>query len=216
MSYKKIFNPCTQRLQYIFDNSTAKFGDVDSGNYAEFESDGSLVFYGEATTFNDFSVPLNRDKQGQSQKPDYDFTNLGLLFPQNDTSEKIYLVVQMPHTKKLDSDIYLHLHYIQSMVSKPTFKLDYRWYNNGAVVSGSWQTISTADGNKGIFTYSSGDLLQIATFPAISPPENEVISSNIDIIFYRDDNDVAGDILGKYLDFHYEINSLGSREQYSK
>ena len=55
---------------------------------------------GNATTWDDFSVPLTRDKQGQSSKPDYDFTNLGLLFPQNDTAEIVYLVMQMQLTTK--------------------------------------------------------------------------------------------------------------------
>ena len=179
------------------------------------QGDG-LVLPGTYTVWDDFSVPLTRDKQGQSDKPDYDFTNLGLLFPQNDDTEIVYLVLQMSHAKKLDSDIYLHLHYIQTSATQPTFKVDYKFYNNGATVPESWTTVSTADGSKGLFTYTSGSLLQIASFPAISPPENESVSANLDVKFYRDDNDLSGDCLTKYLDFHYEIDSFGSASELAK
>ena len=185
-------------------------------NYLEVEGDGTKILHGNATTWTDFSVPLTRDKQGQSSKPDYDFTNLGLLFPQNDTAEIVYLVLQMDHRKKMDSDIFFHIHYIQAHVTKPTYKIDYKFYKNGAAVPGSWTTLSTADGSKGIFTYSSGSILQIATFPVITPPLDETVSANLDIKFFRDDNDLAGDSLAKYIDFHYEIDSDGSRQEFVK
>lgn len=196
--------------------SPSKFGDVPGGNYSGFESDGTLVNYGDSTVFDDFSVPLTKEKQGQSDKPDYDYTNLGLLFPQNDATEIIYLTFQMSHMKKLDSDIYFHVHYIQSSATKPTFKIQYKFYKNGSEVPGSWTTLSTSDGDKGIFTYSSGDILQIATFPAITPPSSESVSANLDVKFYRDDNDLTGDCLTKYIDFHFEKNTNGSRTQYTK
>ncbi len=180
--------------------------------------DGYPWLIGEATCWDDLSVPLTRDKQGQSSKPDYDFTNLGLLFPQNDTGEIVYLVLQMKHAKKLGSDIKLHIHYIQNSSDKPIFDVEYKFYNNGATVPGSWTTVSTndTDGDKGVFTYISGDLLQIATFPAIAAPANETVSANFEFKLYRNDNDMNGDVLTKYIDIHYEINTLGSPEEYSK
>ena len=169
-----------------------------------------------AVAWDDFSVPLTRDKQGQSDKPDYDFTNLGLLFPQNDPTEIVYLVFQMSHSKKMNSQIRFHIHYIQSGATQPTFKIDYKFYLNGAAVPGAWTTLSTANGSKGIFTYTAGSIMQKAVFTYITPPINETASANIDVKLYRDDNDVAGDVLGKYIDFHYEKNSTGSREEFVK
>jgi len=170
----------------------------------------------DGITWTDFSVPLTRDKQGQSSKPDYDFTNLGLLFPQNDATEIVYLVQQMLHGKALGTSIRPHIHYVQDEVAQPTFKLDYRWYNNGAAVPGSFTTISTADGSKGVFAYTSGALLQIATFPEADAPVAETPSSNFEFRFYRDDNDVTGDVLAKYIDFHYQQDSLGSDAEFVK
>lgn len=198
------------------ERATADFGNTTLGNYIEIEADGTVELHGDATTWTDLSAPLNTERQGAAGKPDYDFTDLGLLFPQNDDTEIAYLIVQMKHQKLLGSDIKLHVHYIQDEAAQPTFKIDYRWYNNDSAVPGAWTTISTADGNKGVFTWSSGSLLQIATFPAVSAPASETISSNIDIKLYRDDNDVTGDVLAKYVDLHYQIDSLGSRQEYVK
>lgn len=171
---------------------------------------------GVLTVFDDLSIPATQLKNGATLKPDFDYTNNGLLFPQNDATEIVYSVVQMSHAKKLDTDIRPHLHYIQSSSTQPTFKMDYRYYNNGDAIPGSWTTISTADGDKGIFPYTSGSIMQLAEFPHVTPPSPENISANLDVRIYRDDNDVTGDVLVKYFDLHYEINALGSRLEYVK
>lgn len=195
-----------------------KVGDVSGGNYVEFETDGSKILNGNATTWTDFVLSATVTKQGATNKPDYDYTNLGLLFPQNDTAEKVYLQYQMDHRKKADTDIKFHLHYIQTSATEPTFTMEYKFYNNGEAVPGGWTTLNTSDvgGDKGVFTYSSGSMLQIAKFPDISPPSSEGVSAALDVILYRNDNDLAGDVLVKYIDFHYEIDSDGSRQEYTK
>lgn len=163
--------------------------------------------------WDDLRVPLTRDKQGQSSKPDYDFTNMGLLFPQNDATEIVYLINQMPHSMKLKSNISPHIHWVQSQATTPTWKLDYRWYKNGADPTGSFTTI-TADTH--VFTYTSGDILQISSFPDIVGSAIDTISSILEIRLYRDDNDVSGDVLAKEFDIHYRLDAIGSQEEYHK
>ncbi len=193
-----------------------KIGDVDAGNYTDILADGTIRLNGDAKTWTDFSVPLTRDKQGQSSKPDYDFTNLGLLFPENDESEIVYLNLQMLHQKALQTAINLHIHYIQSVSDQPIFELQYKFYNVNAVVPGSWTTVDTHL-NKGIFTWTSGDLMQIGEFPSIAAPANEDISSNLDLKIYRQTGDgLTGDVLTKYIDLHFKIDSLGSDEAFVK
>jgi hypothetical protein len=170
------------------------------------------------TQWDDLSVSAALVKQGANTKPDFDYTNLGLLFPQNDSGEKAHLTIQMPHRKKLGTAVYLHVHYIQAGAAKPNFRADCCFYNNGAAVPSFAAAINTGDagGSKGVFTYASGSILQIAQFPLIAAPANEGLSANLDVILYRTDNDVAGDVLVKYIDIHYEIDSYGSREEYVK
>ena len=188
---------------------------TESG-YVRFQPTGQIMLEGNATVFDDFSVQLNRSRQGALSKPDYDATELGLLFPQDDATEIVMFVIQMQHAKKMGSSICPHVHYIQDEATVPVFKIDYRWYNNGAAVPAEWTTISSADGGGNVHTYSSGSILQVMDLPEITPPDEEAISSNLDIKFYRDDNVVSGDVLAKYIDFHIEYDSMGSDQEYVK
>ncbi len=158
--------------------------------------------------------PATRTKRGSNDKPDFDFTNLGLLFPQNDDTEKVYVTDQMPHAWLQGSSIKPHVHYIQDESGVPVWKLDYRFYDNGDTVP-SYTTISTADGAGAVFTYTSGSILQILPFAAIALP-NLGTSGWYDFILYRDDNVVTGDVLMKGFDFHLVKDSWGSYQEYTK
>lgn len=195
----------------------SKVGNVLAGDYTETDNDGFSQLNGSARAWTDISMALDRTKQGANDKPDYDFTNLGLLFPQNNPLEIAYLIRQMDHAKALDTPIYLHVHYIQSGPIQPTFIAQYKYYLNGGPVPTSFTEVSTADNHKGIFTYpGSGSIMQIAAFPAIYPPEGETVSGHFEVKLFRNDNDVTGDVLTKYIDFHYLRDSHGSREQFAK
>lgn len=165
--------------------------------------------------WDDKSFPVTTTRLGANDKPDYDFTNLGLLFPQNDPSEKIYINDQMLHAKKLDSELHLHVHFVQSSAAIPIFKADYRYHNNGIIIPG-FTTIDTSLGVP-VFTYpGSGSIIQLISFPDISAPADETVSANFDLIFYRDDNVVTGDVLVKFIDYHFKKDSDGSRQEYIK
>ena len=167
-----------------------------------------------ASRWTDTSFPATLAKQGANSKPDFDFTDLGLLFPQNDPTEKIYAIDQMLHSKELGTGLRLHVHFVQTSISLPTFKADYRFYNNGSTIP-SYTTMSTDEGAGTVFTYpGSGSIIQILRFPEIPAPVDEIISANLDVIFYRDDNVVTGDVLVKYVDFHYRENRAGSPNEY--
>lgn len=187
-----------------------------STNNFHVDSGGNVTLNGEGRTWTDFSVPGTAAKLGIMNKPDFDYTNLGLLFPQNDESEKIYITYQMLHQKSFNTSLKFHIHYIQSAAQQPIFELQYKFYNNNSLVPGSWNTIDTSL-NKGIYTWSSGNLLQIAKFPEIDAPSNESLSANLDVMLYRQTGDgLAGDVLLKYADFHYTIDGFGSNEEYVK
>jgi len=194
------------------------FGDVAGGNYLEIKVNGVLRFHGEARPWEDFSIALTRSKQGINDKPDYDYNELGLLFPQNDINEVINFVVQMMHKQDVTVSIYLHCHYRQTSENQPVMALLYRLYNNGDHIPTDWITLKTSDtgGSKGVLPYVDGSILQIATFPPIQAILNQKISANLDVKFYRDDNIVTGDVLAKYVDFHFQSDSLGSDTPFEK
>lgn len=163
-------------------------------------------------TWEDLRFPASATKLGATSKPDFDYTNIGLLFPQNDAAEKTYYDPQFPHFWLAGSEIRPHIHYIQDEATLPTFKLRYRWYNNGEAVPAAWDTLTTSTA---AFTYTSGAILQILGFGSISGTGMRV-SSILDIVVWREDNDVTGDVLVKELDIHYQTNGKGSVLEYVK
>ena len=165
--------------------------------------------------WTDKSFPLGRARQGVAQKPDFDFVELGLLFPQNDPSEKIYILDQMWHTKKLDTNLRLHVHFLQNTVEIPNFVCEYRYYNNGDDVP-AWTTVETDNGAGAVFTYSGTPFVNLIRFPELQPPSTENISAILDLIIYRDDNRVAGDVLTKYVDYHFQVDANGSKQEFVK
>lgn len=166
----------------------------------------------EEPVWDDLRFPATQTKTGSNLKPDFDETNIGLLFPQNNTAEVVYIVVQLPHSYKLGTELHPHIHFIQSAATVPVFKLVYRWYDNGAAVPAFGSAISTTSLS---FTYTSGSILQRAVFPAI-PVGAVHMSSILDIKLYRDDNAVTGDVLVKEFDIHYQSDTIGSSLEHTK
>ena len=178
---------------------------------ASIKPDTNFTLYN--TQWVDEKVPFTRDKQGQSSKPDFDFTELGLLFPQNNEGEEVYLIIQFNHDYKLGTSVSPHLHYIQDESGVPVFEMTYRWYDNGES-PGAWTTIETANA---VATYTSGSILQILEFPMISGVDITGVSSFMDVIIRRQTGDgITGDVLVKEFDIHYQKDSMGSNTEYVK
>jgi len=166
------------------------------------------------TVWDDLRFPTTSTKIGTNLKPDFDQTNIGLLFPENDQAEVIYMNVQFPHKRKNGSNISPHIHYIQDGLTAATFVMEYRWYKNGGPVPATWTTIESTGG---VFPYVSGTLLQIVSFPDIDGSALDTVSSMMDIKLYRKTGDgVAGDVLVKEFDIHYQIDSAGSKDEFTK
>jgi len=168
---------------------------------------------GGSVVWNDLRFPATTIRQGATTKPDFDTTNVGLLFPQNDATEIAYINAQLPHDYKLESEIRPHIHYVQDEAQEPVFKLDYRWFKNGSDPTGGFTTITASTF---AFTYTSGAILQIVAFPGIDGTGIDSVSSMLDIRLYRDDNVVTGDVLVKEFDLHYQMDMMGSRQEFIK
>ena len=189
------------------------FGDTTELNFSQFDEKGVLRMNGLATVFDDLVMPLTTAKQGALDKPDFDYTNVGYLMPQNDATEILYLVVQMPHKWKEGSSIFPHVHYRRTSAGKPTFKIDYSWINIGSATSAPGTTLAL---DQEVTTYSSGSIHQINKSAAAISGTGKTISSLLLVKLYRDDNTVTGDVLTYQFDLHYEIDSLGSNLEYTK
>jgi len=194
----------TQRLAGALIGSTT--------DYTQFEADGTMIAKGKATCWDDLFVPLTTSKKGANDLPDFDYTNGGFLFPQNDTAERLYFVVQFPH-RWAGTTVYPHVHYKRTVAGKPVFKLLYSWFAiGGAAIAPATTIIMDSE----LVTYSSGSIHQINDNATGIAGTGKGISSIMVCELFRDDNTVAGDVLAYQMDFHFEIDTLGSRTQYAK
>jgi hypothetical protein len=112
----------------------SRFSQVDIGdgtNQFSVSSTGTLSLSGSATGWDDLRFPFTATKLGALDKPDFDATNVGLLFPVNDATEIIYIIAQMPHEYKEGSRIYPHLHWQQMNGNNVVWKAAYKWFNKG-------------------------------------------------------------------------------------
>lgn len=135
----------------------------------------------------------------------------------------IIINIQLNHDKDLQSALHPHLHFKQTASGVPNWLLAYRWQTNGETTASGWLYDIYQDV---VFEYSGGELNQIAYFSAINPPGNAGLSDIVQIKLFRDtDNDstlfsgsdpVSGDAGATMFDVHFQINSLGSDNEYTK
>jgi len=169
--------------------------------------------------WDDLAFDAARSRKGSADKPDFDYTNVGMLFPEADATEILYGTSQFPHgwvgSVGQVTKLMPHVHYFQDEATFPVFVMDYRVIYNGQAVP-SFTQIET-DG-AGAFAYSSGTILQITEFPEISVPSTASgTSALLDVKIWRKNiaGDPSGDVLVKTIDFHYEVYAIGSRLEYS-
>lgn len=184
-----------------------------ANSYSKINEYGEFRMVGDGVVWNDLVIPLTQTKQGATTKPDFDFTNVGFLFPQNDATEILYGIVQLPHWWKAGSTIYPHVHWQQAADAAAVFKLDYKWFNIGAAVPAGF---TTATMGTYVNTYVSGNLHQISKTTAGIDGTGKTISSIILFKLYRNDNVYTGDLLAWQLDFHLATDAIGSESEYAK
>lgn len=201
-------------LQILKSDGTSKLVFVDSS--------GTLRFDNEATIYEDLRVPGFLLKSGTVAPDQIDFNGNALVkvngFNGGGTSpvEDVIFNVQMPHAWKEGTIIYPHVHWAPSTsgAGNVVWKLEYAWGQIGGTFP-AFQTI-VADPQS---TESTAWKHKLASLPTISG-SGKTLSSILICRLYREPGDVGdtytGDAALLDFDFHYEINSLGSNEEYTK
>lgn len=187
-----------------FTHSSLSAGDSVWFSYYYYSSTPNImgrttVYYYEAE--DDLRFPATRLMLGATNKPDFDYTNIGLLFPQNDPTEAVYIIAQLPHDRVVDSPLEPHVHCRLTKAGQPVFKIDYKIYNpNGSTVPTSFTTYTM---NSNTATWSSGTISNMVYGASEISGVGYGDSAIMIIKLYRDDNVYVGDILVDEFDIHY-------------
>lgn len=193
---------------------------VGSGSdRACFDTDGSFTLEGAATVWEDVTFPLvARRLDATTGTLNYDWDNATIVMGANgdlsNSADTLMFVCQLPHKVKVNSTADLHIHWEQPADQAYTFDVAYRIQNNGSAKTTAWTIVSDIGMANNVFTYTSGTLIQITDLLDIDLT-GYGISSLIQVKLTRSDS-TAGDIEAIAVDFHFEIDSLGSRQEYVK
>lgn len=212
-------------------NGVIIMGDSISGNFTKVTTDGSLSYKGAATRWEDLRVPVTSLKERTVDRPDWDVfiddtDGPGVFlhwFNDEDGSinkeEELFFTVQMPHGWKEGSNLEPHVHWttIDDATGKNVeWGLQYVWANVTNQFSSTTTIIYTNNtvGTPGIRQHL------ISEFPTIDGT-GHTLSSMLICRVFRHSSHANDTFDGKKaglieIDFHYQVDSDGSNEEYIK
>ena len=195
-------------------------GGTGDGNYLEVEPDGTLVFNGDATVWDDLRVAASSAKLLGNSDPDWE-TMTGsvsqLAFASN-VDQEVFFSVQLPHSWKLGSNIEPHVHWSPSTTDagNVTWALEYAVSDIGGDLTPS-TTLTITDAASG--TALEHQLADMDFIDMSAYTSSGDVSTMLVCRLYRDvDNgdDYGADAFFHEFDIHYEIDTVGSRAELSK
>ena len=180
----------------------------------------TTIFYNEGSNFDDLRFPAQGINPAGSTAPATPDTDDGCLLFDKTTANIITGVAQMPHCKKLGSPICPHIHW-QGTTTPSGANTDVYWRfeHQKADINGSFSGTWVAS-NKTATVNTDPQKHQLTGFDDIDMSGEAGVSSVIKWRLTRVANDAADNYgyNAKLLevDFHYEIDSVGSGKEYSK
>lgn len=208
-----------------YTRSVKRFGQ-NSTDYFEIEADGTLVFLGAATVWDDLRVAAVAAKLGGVKDPGFTvfLTNgagsqgVFLYWFDAAVEEELYFAVQLPHSYKEGTNITPHVHWVPktngAVGEVVSWGLEYAWANNG-VTFGNTTIIYTNTHNPADNPLVASR--QYKSFFAAIAGAGKTISSMLVCRLFRDATatgltDSYTDDAGLLeIDFHYEQDTVGSR-----
>lgn len=203
----------------MFQNN--KFG--NASGQTTLEADWTVKFEWTSTVFDDLLWDVTRTKTVGTRATLNDVENTVDFTTSATLTDYVFLNYQLSHKWKIGSVISPHIHWEQASNTTPNWLFQYRWQMN-------WQPKTTGWTNyiaiTNAFTYVSGTLNQISHWAGITPPVGASLSDVIEIRIIRDSANATGLFPWANLypwtasitsaDIHYEIDTVGSRTEFTK
>lgn len=194
-------------------------------NYTKITADGSLSYVGNATRWDDLKVPVNSVKiKKVTDEPKWEvfIGNLVLLWFRNEKSDDVVFTVQMPHGWKEGTRIYPHVHWTTKGgapgVNRVTWDLEYTWQKVGGIYDSTTSSITgtaVATPNEGSIENYEHIITPIGT-DGIDGAGMTLSSMLVCRLSRNASDSYSGDAGLLEIDFHYQIDSDGSNQEYTK
>ena len=197
-------------------------------DYIKFESNGSLTLHGAATVFDDLLVPVTSTTRGGSNDPSFSVYKTNGSGSQGvftywfspSSEQELYFVVQMPHAWLEGSDIFPHVHWLVTSdlgSANVEWGLEYTWINIGETYGNT--TIISAYSPIAASAPVTANKHALTQLPTISGT-GKTLSSMLLCRVFRKVSSVNDTYPGSaallQIDFHYEMDGLGSRTEFIK
>ena len=197
----------------------------DGDLHVQADTNKTLVL--DNSVWEDLRVPVTSVKTGGSKDPDFiQFMDDGAgsqgVFSyafDKTTEEEVYFAVQIPHAWKLGSDIEPHCHWSPSDTDtgNVVWGLEYTISDIGGTF-GNTASLSVTDAADG--TAKKHQLSDLGTIDMSSYTDDGDVSIMLICRIFRDATDAAdtydADAFLHEIDFHIELDTLGSRQETSK
>jgi hypothetical protein len=210
---------------YIDNAGVTKIGDIVNGNNTKIEADGTVMFEGEAEVWDDLRVSMDKGSSSASLAYSPGESSGGQIWYFRDAAglETLSFQVQLPHSYKEGTNIYPHLHWtpLTSRSGNVEWNLDYTWVNFDETTPLVFpSTTTTTVVAVGPFTARTHLITPLTTNNVGLDGTGKKVSSILICRLWRNSSnsaDTYGDDAGLLsFDFHYQINSVGSRSQFIK
>jgi hypothetical protein len=201
---------------------TGHFG--DSSNYTNISSSGHQTMVGNARPWRDqLTDSLTIKVQGTGISTNASESTVEFATNADYNTDYLYCNIQLNHDKDLTASISPHIHFFQAENNIPNFLLEYRWQKNLRAKTTAWTKLKC---NSLAVAYTSGTINNIAYSAAIAVPVGTALSDIVQFRIYRDTTNDSGEFTGAdpytaavgitAFDVHFQINSLGSDDEYTK
>lgn len=172
------------------------------------------------TFWDDMRAPATTVKGGGTAPSD-DSTNGALLFS-GSTTNSVFIILQIPHTWYEGSTLKPHVHWQKTDTSSglPLWSLDYKWSPVNEVMDAAFTTLSATALADGTTDTDTADKHLITPLGDISG-EGKQVSDMLICKLSRlggDASDTYNNQQARFLEFdiHYEIDGLGTAQEYTK
>ena len=195
-------------------DSTIRTG-TSANTYVTIDATNSLRMYGGSTTYDDLMFPFNVGKSGSNDHPLFVVDSLYYAFTVDSvspTADYMYFVIQLPHKWKEGSTIYPHIHYKHEVgVGTPTFLMKYKWYDVTGTTQKGWKWY-----RMGTTTGTTDKTHQLVKGTGGISGVGMTLSSILICKIYLESATGTPPVNAYQFDIHYEIDSFGSKDEYTK
>ncbi len=189
------------------------------------EADGTIRMDDDAVVWDDLRVPLSFGTKGSlATNWDVFLGETYLDYFKATGTDALYFVVQLPHSWKEGTTIYPHIHWIPqadgaASANGVVWELEYTWANNGETFPATTKLTAST-----ISPALSGNLVAKRHYitplgSGITATGKQISSMLVCRIARLGDNGsdtFAGTAGVLEIDFHYQLDTFGSRQEYVK